>query len=149
MAKRSLRILFIVLIFIALMPGYSGAASNVRIEVKIILATQKKGPIDPRLQGLTRDLQSVLRYSSYELLGSKNINLATGGTGRVALPDNGVLKIVSRGIDGNRVILDIEILRNNSSVIHSVIKLRNNDRTTIGGSEYRGGKLLLNIFASF
>ena len=61
MAKRNLRILFIVLILIALMSSYSGAESNVSIEVKIILATQKKGSVDPRLQGLTRDLQSVLK----------------------------------------------------------------------------------------
>ena len=149
MSKRNLRIFLLILILIALTPCYIGAEPNVRIEVKIILASQKKGSIDPRLKDLTKELGSVLRYSSYELIDRKNINLTRGGTGRVALPDNRVLKIASRGIEGNRVILDLEILRNNSSIFSTVIKLRNNDRTTIGGPEYKGGKLLFNIYTSF
>ncbi len=149
MTKRNIKIFFLVLLFIVLIPCYSSAGPDVSIEVKIILASQKQGSVDPALRELTRELQSVLKYSSYELLGRRNIRLVSGGTGSVSMPDNLILKIASRGVKDNRVILDLEIFRNNSSIFKSSIKLRNNDQTTIGGPEYRDGHLLFNIFASF
>lgn len=124
-------------------------AGSVRVEVKTILASQKKDFVDPRLQDLTRELQSVFRYSSYEFVDSKNLNLTEGTTARVNLPENRVLNIVSKGKEGNRVILELEIVKNNSRIFNTVIKLRNNSSITIGGPEYRGGYLLFNIFASF
>lgn len=142
-------ILFLVLAIVFINPSAFPAAPGVRIEVKTILASQEKDFVDPRLQELTRELQSVFRYSSYEFVDRKNLTVAGGATASVNLPEKRVLNITSKGVEGNRAILELEIVRGNSRIFHTVIKLRNNSSITIGGPEYKGGNLLFNIFASF
>lgn len=122
---------------------------NARITVKTILASRNKSSIDPRLKGLVQELNSVFRYSSYEFLGQKMVNLAENKKAVVGLPEGRKMNITSKGIKGNRVTLQIEIYKGNSKIFQTVIQLRNKASITIGGPGYKGGNLLFNIFTSF
>jgi hypothetical protein len=77
------------------------------------------------------------------------LSLSTNKKGTVSLPEGRVMNIFARGVEGNRVVLEIEITRNRSRIFQTVIKLRNNSSITIGGPRHKGGNLLFNIFASF
>lgn len=138
-------ILFLALLFSS--PGRT--ESVVQIQVKTILASKEAGTTDSRLKDLARELQSVFRYSSYQLLGRTSLNLTTNRPGRVSLPEGRTMTIIPKGSKGGRVTLELEILKNNSQIFQTVIRLRNKSSVTIGGPEYRGGNLLFNIFASF
>lgn len=122
---------------------------NARIIVKTILASKNKNSVDPRLKDLVQELNSVFRYRSYEFLGQKQINLTENKRAAVGLPEGRKMNITSNGIKGNRVTLQIEILKGNSKIFQTVIQLRNNASITIGGPGYKGGNLLFNIFTSF
>lgn len=142
-------LLFVFLSVMLFAPVFAQAGQNISIDVKTILASGNKTSIDPRLKSLVRELQSVFRYSSYEFLSQKKLNLSSNKKGVVSLPEARVMNIISKGIEGDRVILEIEILKNNSKIFQTVIKLRNNSSITIGGPQYKGGNLLFNIFTSF
>ena len=125
------------------------AGPSIQTSVKTILASQGKPFIDPQLLELVQELQSVFRYSSYELLSQDSLNLKLDRPGRVSLPGGRVLKITPKGIAGNRATLKLEILKRNRQVFNTVIKLRNGSSITVGGPKHRKGYLLFNISISF
>ena len=139
----------LILFSILFNPLPARADTSIQLEIKTILASGKGGQIDDRLRGLTRELKSVFRYSSYQLLGQAGLSLSRNRTGNVSLPEGRTMKINLLDINGNRATLRLEILRDNRQIFQTVIKLRNRSSITIGGPEYQGGNLLFNIFASF
>jgi hypothetical protein len=142
-------LLFLFVIIALSCPANTRADQNIRINVKTILASSNKDFVDPGLKSLVSELQSVFRYSSYEFLNEKGLSLSTNKKGVVSLPEGRVMNIFAKGVEGNRVILEIEITKDNSRIFQTIIKLRNNSSITIGGPRYKGGNLLFNIFASF
>ncbi|MBN1905535.1 MAG: hypothetical protein JW927_10590 [Deltaproteobacteria bacterium] len=132
-----------------LLPSSSWSSTNIRITVKTILASENGNSVDPGLNDIVRELQSLFRYSSYKFLGEKGLSLSLNSKGVVSLPEQITMNISSKGIEGDRAVLDIEILRGGNRILQTVIKLRNNSSINIGGPEYKGGNLLFNIFASF
>jgi hypothetical protein len=130
-------------------PSSARSGPNINITVKSILASEKGTSVDPRLKGLVQELQSVFRYSSYEYLGEKDLSISLNNKSVITLPGQRVMNIFARGIEGDRVVLEIELLNNNSRIAQTSIKLRNHSSFTIGGQGYNGGYLLFNIFASF
>lgn len=142
----SLYIIFSMLLFA---PFNAMAGNDINITVKTILASEKGNSVDPRLKGLVKELQSVFRYSSYDFLGEKGLRISLNKKGIVSLPGKRVMNIVARGIEGSRVVLEIEILENKNRIFQTVTKLNNNKSFTMGGPKYKEGNLLFNIFASF
>jgi hypothetical protein len=132
-----------------LLPVPAQSGSSINITVKTILASENGNSVSPGLNDIVSELQSVFRYSSYEFLDQKGLSLSLNSRGSVSLPEQIIMNISSMGIEGDRAVLDIEILRGGSRILQTVIKLQNNSSITIGGTEYRGGNLLFNIFASF
>ena len=142
-------ILVLILAVLILIPASARSGQNINITVKSILASEKGGSVDPKLKGIVSELQSVFKYSSYEFLGEKGLNISLNSKSTVTLPGQRVMNLFAKGIEGDRVVLEIEILNNNSRIVQTVLKLSNKKSVTIGGQEYRGGYLLFNIFASF
>ena len=141
--------LVLVLSVVLFAPSNAIAGNDINITVKTILASGKGNSVDPKLKGLVRELQSVFRYSSYEFIGEKKLRISINKKGVVNLPGQRVMNIVASGIEGSRVVLEIEILENKRRVFQTVTKLNNNKSFTMGGPKYKDGNLLFNIFASF
>ena len=139
----------LILILILLSPSFVLSDTQIQLDVKIILASDKASNVDPKLENLIKELKTVFRYSSYQLLGRDRLRLRANSIGNVTLPENRKIKITPKGVSGDRVILELEILKNKSQIFQTVIKLKNRSSITIGGPEYQGGNLLFNIFASF
>ena len=127
--------------------AWSGA--TIDLSVKTILASQKPGRDDPNLKRFTNGVKDVFGYSSYKLLSKDNLKLNQKNSSRISLPGNRSMKITSKGISGNRVTLQVEIFKNNKQILQTVVRLLNDSEVTVGGSEHKDGKLLINIFASF
>jgi len=149
MRKFRLISLIFVIFFIILLNSQIKADSIVRIDVKTILASNKGGDIDPRLKGLARELESVFRYSSYQLLSRDRANLRMNRSERISLPGGRMMSITLKGLSGRRATLQLEIYKGKSQIFQTIIQLRNQSSVTVGGPEYRGGYLLFNIYNSF
>ncbi|OQX24265.1 MAG: hypothetical protein BWK80_21720 [Desulfobacteraceae bacterium IS3] len=124
-------------------------AGTINIVVKTVLASQNEKFADPRLSNLIRELESVFRYSSYQLLSQNAMNLNMNQTGAAPLPEDRVLKITPARITGNRVELQLVLFKSDRQIFQTVIQLLNNGMITVGGPEYKGGYLLFNISVSF
>jgi len=125
------------------------AEQNVGVVVKTILASQGSEYLDPRLSTLVEELRSVFRYSSYRLLSEDSSSLGMGETCKVSLPGKRILKITPVQVAGDRVELQLVILKKKEEIFQTVVKLLNKSSLTVGGPEYEDGYLLFNISASF
>ena len=130
-------------------PAYGLASSVIQIHIKTILASQTAGGIDPGLRNLVEDLQSVFKYSSYQLLRQDNLNLHLNESGSVSLPGDRMMNITPRDITGGRATIELEISTGNRQIFQTVIRLLNNSSITVGGPKHQDGYLLFNIFNSF
>jgi hypothetical protein len=125
------------------------AESNIRVNVKTVLASQDEAYIDPALSAVVKELESLFRYSSYRLLSENRLNLALKKTGSVNLPGERVLMITPTGIQADRVEMKLVILRKNSQVFETVIQLLNRGSIIVGGPKHQNGSLLFSISASY
>ena len=141
--------LYFVIFPVFLLNSQIKADSIVRIDVKTILASNDGRDIDPRLKGLVRELKSVFRYSSYQLLSQDRANLRMNRSERISLPGGRMMSITLKGLSGRRATLRLEIYKRKEQIFQTVIQLRNQSSVTVGGPEYRGGYLLFNIYNSF
>jgi hypothetical protein len=149
MIRTNLHVLFVLPIVACLLVVPVKADQNVDIVVKTILASQEPGYLDPRLASLVEELRSVFKYSSYRLLSEDSTNLGMGETSEVSLPGKRVLKVTPVQVTGDRVELQLVILKKKKNIFQTVVKLRNKSSLTVGGPEYEDGYLLFNISAEF
>lgn len=149
MRKFRLISLYFVIFPIFLLNSQIKAEPIVRIDVKTILASNNGRDTDPRLKGLVRELKSVFRYSSYQLLSQDRANLRMNRSERISLPGGRMMSITLKGLSGRRATLLLEIYKRKEQIFQTVIQLRNQSSVTVGGPEYRGGYLLFNIYNSF
>jgi hypothetical protein len=125
------------------------AAQPIDIVAKTVLASNEGEYLDPGLGPLVGELRSVFRYSSYRLLSQERLSLGLKQPGTVSLPGGHTLRIIPNGIAGNRVELQLSLMKGGRRVFNTVVQLRNRASVTVGGPKHQGGYLLFNIFASF
>lgn len=125
------------------------SAKGMNIVVKTVLAAHGKKFVDPAIAGLVKELQSVFGYSSYRLLGDKEMILRIGELGEVMLPGKRLLTILPTKVSSGRVEMKLTIIKDRKAIFKTVIKLKNNSSITVGGPKHQGGVLLLNIYTSF
>jgi hypothetical protein len=77
------------------------------------------------------------------------MDLAMKETGTVSLPGDRVLKITPVKIEGDRVELQLMILKKEKEIFQTVSQLLNHSSIIVGGPKYKDGYLLFNISASF
>jgi hypothetical protein len=122
--------------------------NEVSTNVRVIHASTESNYIDPGLQGIVAELETVFKYTSYRLLKEKRLNQSFNQKGRVNLPGKRALMITPLDQDGKRIRYQINILKNKKSVFQTRILLRNNSSITIGGPKFKNGYLLFNISGS-
>ena len=122
---------------------------KVKVVVKTIYASKGKDSIDPRIKDLVREFNSVVKYTSYELLDQITLTLSKGQKGTVEIPGGRTIGITPKGINSGRVSLEIEYFKGNNEKLKTGTDFPNNSGLTLAGPEYKGGVLFFNIFTSF
>lgn len=124
------------------------ADGTITCSIRVIHAASDLSHIDPELKDLASQLQSVFKYTSYKLIDSQEMTIATSAGGTVSLPGGRMLEIVHGGVSGDRIKFTIRIMKNSSQVFTTQILLKNRSSVTIGGPDFNNGYLLFNISGS-
>jgi len=133
----------------ALAAASAWAGPRFTIGVTTVLASQKGHAIDPSLAPMTRELQSIFRYTSYRLLGRDRVVLGLHESGSVALPGNRVLAITPQGVSAKRALLRLVMHKNRRRIFQTRIQLINHGSIIVGGPRFRNGVLLFKISSAF
>ena len=137
------------LILLLTATGAGATGPKIKIDVKTVLASQSNKGVDGRLRAMTRELNSVFRYSSYQMLGQNRMVLNLNETGRARLPGNRALTITPTRILGNRIELKLAIFRKERQQFATVFQLLNHGSMIVGGPRHDKGHLLFNISGSY
>jgi len=129
--------------FIAAQPALG--QSRVMTDVKVIHASTAQNYLDPGLESIISELETVFKYTSYKILKEKRLDQTFNQKGRVNLPGKRTLIITPLGTDSSRIKYQINILKGQNTVFQTRILLRNNSSITIGGPKFKNGYLLFNI----
>jgi len=125
------------------------AGPKVKINIKTVLASQSKKGVDGQLRAMTQELNSVFKYSSYQLLSKERMVLNLNQTGRAKLPGNRALTITPTRILGNRVELKLAIFQKKRQQFATVFQLLNHGSMIVGGPRHNKGHLLFNISGDY
>lgn len=124
------------------------ADSTVSTDIKIIHASTGSNQIDPGLNAIIGELESVFKYTSYRLMKDEHLNLKFGQSGQVSLPDSRTLEVIASNTDGKRIQYQILIRESDHIIFKTQIALKNGSSITIGGPGFNNGTLLFNIAGS-
>ncbi len=146
MKKRGaiLRILATGFLAVFLVSPSLGAAAEVTVEVRIILASNDGSGIDPALGGLAGKL-SRFKFNSYRLLSVRSITVEPPGGGSVPLPGGKALQITDTERVKKRLKMNVSV----ADVVSTRVSLKKKGTVMLGGINHGGGELILAISAKF
>ncbi len=133
-----------VILFSFFMPG-KGKAASVQLEWRIILASHRKGTVDPRLRDIYRDLGAVFNYNSYKILDMNRVQLSKNQSVSIPLDRNRVCVIKVTNTTPKWVNVQIQINRKGRSVFGTAARLRNGRSLLIGGPSTRNKALIFSL----
>ncbi len=141
--KRNITVCLFGLFLMLLPPVF--ANDKISTTVKVIHASTASSHVDPQLKDISKELDSVFKYTSYRLLNQKQMALGFNEKGQVTLPGNRTLVVSPSDMAKKRIRYQINILKKNKSIFKTQVLLKNNNSITIGGPQYKKGVLLFNI----
>jgi len=83
--------------------GLAADANQATISAILVIASNERGPSDPRLAAYEANLKRTLRFESFRYIGAGSATVAVGGTGAVNLPNNNRLALQAEATDGGPV----------------------------------------------
>lgn len=124
--------------------------AEIGIVVKTVMASHGEKFLDPRLSPLINEMKTVFRYTSYRLLSTDRIKSGINETKTVILKGNRSLNVTPLRIVGNRVELELIILKGMRRIFKTRIQLLNNSSIIVGGPRHgKKGVLIFSISSSF
>jgi hypothetical protein len=129
-----------------LLGGLSGAAraqevSKVSVEVTVSHASDSEGPIDPRGRKFDEELRKHFVYKSFRVLQTERLRLGMNQTGQVRLPTGSFVRVQPLGVEGDRVLLDVEV----ENTLRTQLRIQNHHQVLVGAQRYQDGKLVIHL----
>jgi hypothetical protein len=134
------------LLLLAVAPA--AAQRQISLQAQVIYASSQAGGVDPRLAGLSAELQTF-RYSSYRLLQELRGAAALNQTWRSGLPGGRTLEVTPTAVQGGQTTLAIRVLAGGQAVLNTSVRLRGGGPPVlVGGFRHDEGFLIIAVSAS-
>lgn len=118
----------------------SARAANTSLEGILITASNEAGQTDRRLAQYEPTLRRILRFESYQYIGSDRANLDVPASGTLSLGDGHEVEITTEQSDGRAVHVKVRWTANGRTLMNTGLVLRAGVPAVLGGpSTGRGG----------
>jgi hypothetical protein len=140
-SKRAISFAGLLALAAALSWAGPAAAQNVSVQVIVSHASQEQGPMEqPKL------LPPGFDFQSHKVLQQQTLSLGMGQEGRTSLPNGKAVKLRPESIQGNQLMMHVEV----EGATKSDLRMRNGKRVTIRHPQrYENGNLLVHLEARF
>jgi hypothetical protein len=125
------------------------AVSALQVRVEVVKADRDSKVVDPRLEGLVKELGPVLNYTGFSLLKAAELNLQAKKKQEVILSPDRLLQVEFLGLDQGKARLSVVILEKEEESFRTTLVVVDKGTVLIGGPPHEGGVLLLRISAEF
>ena len=92
--------LIFTLLVVAFTAHPASAADTTRVTAILVIASNERGPSDPRLAPYEANLKRTLRYESFRFAGEGSATVVAGGSATLSLPNNNRLSLQAEKGDG-------------------------------------------------
>ncbi len=133
-----------------LLAAAARAAEGDGVEVRIdtVLASNTGRNFDSALISLQQPFQSLFPYSSYRLIQGERRLIGWKREERFMLPGGRYLVVIPRGLQNDRVSLNVMLIHGTRPLVNTVLSLKNHGTFLVGGPHYKEGVLIIAIGAS-
>jgi len=128
-------------LWLVLAGGAAAQQGPIQVEVMVSQISEEPGEIDPRAKKLDQKLRGEFRYESLEVLTTRKLSLAANEVGSVGLPDGKKARVRPLQIDGNSVLLAVEV----EGTVSTDVRVNNGHLVVIGAGRHEGGKLVISL----
>jgi len=128
------------------LPDVKGPAVEVRVGV--VLANSTGQNFDSRLASLRRQFDSLLPYSSYQLIREERRQVGWQREAKFRLPGRRYMLVIPRDYKDGRVALNVMLVQGARTIVNTAVALRNNGTFLVGGPPHQDGVLIIAIGAS-
>lgn len=135
----SRRIFLALLLTLVASPALADDPAQVSVDVTIVEASKKDGPVDPRVKPFQDQLDDFA-YKSFKLLSEKSVSVPRGGKQMVGLPNGKTLTVGYTKVDKDgRVRLRLAI----DGVVSTSVSLAKGGSVVLGGPALPHGESVL------
>jgi hypothetical protein len=131
----------------ALVAG-SAAAQDTRqigIQLTVIHASKTPGPIDPEAARLHKRLKKDFRYESLRVVQRRKMRMPMRGMRKLDLPTGRTLRVRALELDQKGLLMAVEV----QDRLDTRLLLKSRKPVVIGGEDYKGGKLFIEIESDY
>jgi len=122
------------------------AAPSIDVRIDSVLATNTNQGYDDRLQ-LMRPQLSAFNYTTYRLISHDERHADMGRMVDFNLPGGRFLHVEPKGMDGDRIYMEVVLFRGEQPIMTTDLKLRNGALLLLAGPHYEQGTLIVSILA--
>ncbi|MGD9765336.1 MAG: hypothetical protein AB7V27_16685 [Candidatus Binatia bacterium] len=121
---------------------------GVEVRIDTVLASNSGTAFDSALSRLKGPFVSLFPYSSYRLIQGERRVVAWRREEQFMLPGGRYLVIMPRGVQGDRVSLNVMLIHGTRPLVSTVLSLKNRGTFLVGGPPHGEGVLIIAIGAA-
>jgi hypothetical protein len=129
-------------------PRQGGLSDAVQIRVWSVHATNKTNQMDERLGRVAKHLKS-LSYSGFELLQKDAAGVSVKGARRFQIAGDRTVRVTVLSRNDKRSRVRVQVKSAKGALLDTTVSIRRNGFFIVAGPRYKGGILVLPIFARY
>jgi len=117
------------------------------MEALLIYASNDSAPLDYKLDPVVPRLRTVLKFQSYELIGSGSGAVHLPGTTTIDLGKGHSLEIKIKSEKKDRYKVEVKWIQDGKVLVSTGASMARNNPLVLGGVQYKNGKLVVTLIA--
>ena len=122
-------------------------ADGVEVRIDTVLASNSGQAFDSSLVALQQPFRSLFPYSSFRLIQNERRLVGWKREERFLLPGGRYLVVTPRGLQNDRVSLNLMLIQGTRPLVNTVLSLKNHGTFLVGGPHYGEGVLIIAVGA--
>lgn len=129
-------------------PPVRPVGDRVSVDMMVVHATNAHTNVDPRLEGLRRQL-SHLAYTGYSVLDTRTESLGDGQETTMAIAGGRRLRISLLDHDATSARMRVRMFKDSDLTLDTTVTVSRNRSFIVAGPKYDGGVLLVPLTANY
>jgi hypothetical protein len=117
--------------------------NTLSLKMFVVYANNENQKVDPALNFVKEELESLFHYTSYQLMDTPTENFKLNESKEIQLASGHTAFIRYLGVHGHRIHLRVQIKNKKETVVNTDFEIMNSGNVIVGGPSFKKGALIL------